>query len=364
MDKKPEKVKAKAVEPEIIPAPPKTKLASAKPKSAVSVLINSVLEGDETAQLLGSDGLAIKVRGVISTQCATIDHAIGRGGIPLGRLTILHGGEGSGKTTLALQIVAECQRIGGMAVYIDKEYKLDPEYAAKLGVDTANLILKQPDHLEGIFAYHETLIDKVVKYREATKQRVPVVVVLDSMNAAITKAEFVGEWEDQHMAPQARVYSRLLPKLIPQVHKEDIALLWISQIRKKMNIQYGDDNEIAGGNAARFYASLILDVKKVGMAKEGDEKVGSKVVVYCKKNQIAIPFKSGEIEISYGRGADRERSLLVLAEQLKIVKTSGSWVNFGDERVGQGMLNASEALRKDPDMAERIREAIKKATKV
>ena len=241
--------------------------------------IKSVLGDEDGTQLLGSDGLAIKIKGVVSTQCATIDAAIGRGGIPTGRLTIINGAEGCGKTTLALHLAAEVQKMGGVAVYLDKEYKLDPDYAAKIGVDLEKLIISQPSYLERAFVAFDAIINRAVDIRKQSGERIPIMIILDSMNAAISKAQFEGEWDDSHYAPQARVYSNLLPKLMPKVSKEDVALVWISQIRQKIGLQFGNPDDICGGKAPKFYASLILDVKRAKTIAKDGEKVGNEITV-------------------------------------------------------------------------------------
>lgn len=351
------KVKAKAKASEHPPSP-------IKQSNYAQGVLEGILEavGEGGAQLLGSDGLAIKIKGVISTQCPTIDAAIGRGGIPRSRLTIIHGAEGSGKTTLALHIVAETQRLGGVAVYLDKEYKLDPEYAANIGVDTSSLVIAQPPYLERAFQTFEGVIDRAAKLREGGK-RVPILIVLDSMNAAITKAQYEGEWEDKHMAPQARVYSELLPKLMPKISKEDVALLWISQVRKKMNVMFGDDNEIAGGNAPKFYASLIMDVgRRASNVKDG-QKIGNKIEVYCKKNQIAPPFRKAQCEIIYGKGIDKEAALIEQATADGIVTRSGSWYAWGDDRLGQGLASAADNLRSNEALAQKLLKEVEQANK-
>ena len=341
-------------------------VASAKggrPDFAQGVL-DGILEavGEGGAQLLGSDGLAIKIKGVISTQCPTIDAAIGRGGIPRSRLTILHGAEGSGKTTLALHIVAEAQRLGGAAVYLDKEYKLDPDYAASIGVDCDRLVIAQPAYLERAFQTFEGVIDRAAKLREGG-ERAPIIIVLDSMNAAITKAQFEGEWEDKHYAPQARVFSELLPKLMPKVSKEDVALLWISQVRKKMNVMFGDDNEVAGGNAPKFYASLIMEVGRRKANVQDGQKIGNQIEVHCKKNQIAPPFKKASCEIIYGKGIDKEASLIEQAVLDGIVKKGGAWYAWGDDRLGQGLAASADNLRNNEALAKKLLKAVEAANK-
>jgi len=332
-------------------------------KKAISSgsLLNEVLESiGEGAQLLGSEGLAIKVRGVISTQCVSIDAAIGRGGIPLGRLTILHGAEGSGKTTLALHIVAECQRQNGVAIYMDKEYKLDPDYARSgIGVDTSRLIIVQPPYLERVFDNCHKIIQKAAAHRTKTGKRVPILIVLDSMNAAITKAEFEGEWEDKHMAQSARAFSQLLPKLMPQVHKEDVALLFISQIRQKFNVMFGNADEVAGGNAPKHWASLILKVTRLGANKEGDEKVSNKIRVECVKNQIAPPFKKAECDIVYGHGIDKESSLIWLAEKNGVIKRSGSTYTYADLKIAIGIKALAKKLKEDRKLFSMIKHDVR-----
>lgn len=315
--------------------------------------------GEDKAVLASGGGLDIKIRGVISTRCAPLDDAIGRGGIPLGRFTILHGPEASGKTTLACQLVAECQAMGGVCVYMDCEYKLDVDYAASLGVDMKRLILSQPSYLEQAFAIQEEAIKKASLFRERYGRRVPILVVLDSMNAAITKAQFEGEWDDQHMAPQARVYSSLLPKLIPMAAREDVALLYISQVRKKMNVQYGSDEEIAGGKAPPFYASLIINVRRIGSIKDGEVSVGNRTQAECRKNQIAPPFRKALFVIAYGKGVDNERAIIELAAEKDILEKKGSHYSFGARKLGQGLGPAAELLRKDPELLEQIKRALR-----
>lgn len=310
--------------------------------------------GDPTATVLGSDSIALKIRGVISTQCPTLDIAIGRGGIPLGRLSVLHGNNACGKTTLALHAAAECQRLGGVVIYLDKEYKLDPDYAVAIGVDTKKLIISQPHHLEDAFKVQTQAIAIAEKWRKATKTRVPVLVILDSMNAAITEAQFKGEMGDKFFAPQAGVYSQLLPKLIPEVSKADVALLWISQVRKKMNISFGDPDMIAGGEAPKFYASLIIRIKKVGSVKVGDDKTGDLLIAECIKNQIARPFRKGEYIINYGQGIDAHAAILDIAMEKKVIVRVKNTFFYGEKKLGTSEDKVKVNLRGAPKLCARI----------
>jgi recombination protein RecA len=320
--------------------------------------------GTEGVMLADGSDLDVDVRGVVSTQCIALDRAIGKGGVPLGRLTIIHGSEGCGKTTAALHIASEVQKIGGIAIYLDKEYKLDLEYGENLGVDRKRLFLYQPHTLESAFEYIETAIKHTAKLREKLKKRVPVVVILDSMNAAISKSQFNGDWDDQHYAPQARVFSQNLPKLMPLVYKEDIALVWISQIRQKLNVMFGNDEEIAGGKSPRFYASLIMSMKTSGKIKKTIDKkekiIGNKVNVIIQKNQIAVPFKKAEIMIRYGYGIDNEYSILNTAIDLEIIEKSGKKLDYGEKSLGN-LEKACETLRKDTELREKILKDIENA---
>jgi recombination protein RecA len=266
----------------------------------------------------------------------------------------------SGKTSLALSIVSECQKQGGVAIYIDVEYKLDPEYAQKIGVDTSKLIIVQPSHLERVFSIIDNVIAKVSAMRKKAKSSFPVVVVLDSMNAAITKAELKGEWEDVHVSPQARVYSRLLPKLIPNVSKEDVALVFISQERSKIGVQYGDSSSTAGGKAPPFYASLIIKVAPVGSEKSGDSKIANKVRIECVKNQIAPPFKKADCVVVYGSGFDNERSILSCGFDRGIVTRKGAFYKFDGNTIGQGASAAADELRSNSDLKKKILSELKK----
>lgn len=310
--------------------------------------------GESNVMLLGGDEAALKIRGVISTRAPEVDEAIGRGGVPLGRITILHGGEGSGKTTLCLQIVAECQAEGGDAAYYDTEHKLDPDYAAALGVDRDNLMIAQPDTLEQFFDSANKLVDLIVKQREASKRRRPCIIVLDSINSTIAKCVLEGTAESQHYAPEARVWSKHLAILNKRISREDIALVLISQVRKKIGIQFGDPDEIAGGQAPRFYASLIMKVTRTGSEVTDGEKTANKTQIECKKNQISPPFKKAAVLIKYGKGVDFARSLLMAASRAGIIAKSGNTYSYEGEKMGIGEAAATKWLRKNAEAKDRI----------
>lgn len=315
--------------------------------------------GEENAMLLGSDSVALKIRGVISTRIPDLDEAIGRGGIPLGRITILHGGEGSGKTTICLQAVAECQSRGGWAAYYDCEHKLDPDYAVALGVDADNLIISQPNSIEEFFDSANNLVDRVKERREATGKRTPVIIVLDSINAAIAKAVLDGEAGDIKVAPEARVWSKQLPKLNKKISREDIALVLISQVRKKISISFGDPDEIGGGQAPRFFASLIMKVVRIGGESEDGVKVANKTEVVCRKNQISPPFRKCLFLIRYGKGGDFARSLVLTGARNGIISKSGTTYFYNEEKLGIGEAAAAKYIKKRPELRDEINKALR-----
>lgn len=328
-------------------------------KSLIDNMVDALVAigGEGSAQVLGSEAAAVAINGVISTQCPSLDAAIGRGGIPLGRLTVMHGPEMSGKTTMALHMVAETQRLGGIVIYIDKEYKLDPDYAKKLGVKVDDLIVSQPSYLERVYELIDGAIALATQWRKKSKKQVPVLVVLDSINACITKAQLNGSYEDRHIAPQPRVHSENLPRIIPKISKENVALLFIAQERVKIGKMFGDPNEVSGGNAVKYYASLILKVRNIGAVKSGEAKVAQKTRVECVKNQISPPFRRAEFEIRHGVGIDQLSSLLDSAIELGIItfgKTKqgkvSKWLSYKDKKFAAGRQGAWEALQEDTEL--------------
>lgn len=309
--------------------------------------------GPGVTQLLGSDGLAIKIRGVVSTQCAGVDGAIGRGGIPLGRITVLHGMEASGKTTLALHIAAEFQQQGGIVLFVDAEYKLDPEYASNIGVDVSKLIICQPEYLEKVYSVIDKTIEMVSKVE--SKRKIPVLVVLDSLNAARAKCEIEGDWDAAHYAPQARIHSNSIPKILKKLSDTDVALLFISQVRENVGVIFGPKDTIAGGKSVKFYASVIMGIKTTGKIKNGkDEPIGNHTELEVRKNGIAPPFKKARFDILYGIGIDRDRSVINRAVELGIVLLKGAYYSYGDVNLGQGMRNVLSNISED------VLEAIKR----
>jgi len=329
------------------------KVVSKTPTGTTSELVQEITEqhGGDVAMVLGDPQLTIQLKGVCSTQCATLDEAIGRGGVPYGRLTVLAGPEGGGKTTVALHICSECQKQGGIAYYLDTEYKLDPEYATKIGVNINDLIISQPLHLEQCLGVIETTIDKVAKWRTEKDVEVPMVVVLDSMTAAPAKCELEGNYDDRHYAPQANVMTLGLKKLIGKVSKEKVALIFISQLREKVGVVFGAKEDTTCGRAPKFYASLGVNIKRKGKI-EGDSDAHL-CEAYVWKNQIAPPFKRAEFVMRYGVGIDRIADLWRLAQEKGLVK-AGGWLDTGKDKV-QGLAQFS----KNPKVIEDVKRLLK-----
>ena len=315
---------------------------------------------------VGSDEIAFKIRGVISTQCPALDLVLGRGGFPLGRLTIVYGKEGSGKTTLVLHALAECQAMGGVAVLIDKEYALDPPYAAAVGVNIERLIISQDGSLEDAFRLMNSVIDRVVEFRQRTGRRVPAMIALDSINACLGQATINADEDDAVIGVESRIWSRNLPKLLKRAYHEDIALVFISQVRTKINVMFGDPNDIAGGNAPKFYASILLQVQPTGASREtaggekttGEDKdaikVGYMAFAEAKKNRIAPPFRKANFLLRYGKGVDFNYSLLAVAVDHGIIDKNGAWYVYNGERIGQGAIAAAKYLDARPDVSAAI----------
>jgi recombination protein RecA len=280
----------------------------------------------------------------ISTGSLSLDLALGVGGVPRGRVIEIFGPESSGKTTLALHIVAEAQRQGGIAAFIDAEHALDIGYARKLGVKTDDLLVSQPDTGEQALDITETLV------RSAAID----VLVIDSVAALVPKAEIEGDMGDSHMGLQARLMSQALRKLTAVIAKSNCCVIFINQIRMKIGVMFGNPETTTGGNALKFYASVRMDIRKIASLKQGNDVIGSRTRVKVVKNKVAPPFKEVEFDILYGEGISREGDLLDLAVEKGLVDKSGAWFSYGKERIGQGRENSRLFLKDHPDIAAEI----------
>ncbi len=277
---------------------------------------------------------------VISTTSLSIDAALGIGGIPRGRVVEIFGPESSGKTTLALHIVAEAQAKGGLAAYVDAEHALDPEYARKLGVDIDNLLVSQPDSGEQALEITEVLV----------RSSAIDVLVIDSVAALVPKAELEGEMGDSHVGLQARLMSQALRKLTAIVARSRTCLIFINQIREKIGVMFGNPETTTGGRALKFYSSVRLDIRRIGQIKEGDQDIGSRTRVKVVKNKMAPPFKLAEFDILYGHGISRTGDLIDLAITHRLIDKSGAWFSYGETRLGQGRENVRQLLEQNADL--------------
>ncbi len=281
---------------------------------------------------------------VISTGSISFDAALGVGGVPRGRVIEIFGPESSGKTTITLQIIAEAQKAGGLAAFVDAEHALDPAYAKKLGVDVDNLLISQPDYGEQALEIVEALV----------RSGAIDVLVVDSVAALVPKAELDGEMGDSHMGLQARLMSQALRKLTGTVAKSRTCLIFINQIRDKIGVMFGNPETTTGGRALKFYSSMRIDIRRIGAVKEGDVVVGSRTKVKIVKNKVAAPFRDAEFDILYGEGISREGDTLDLAVLHNIVDKSGAWYSFQGERIGQGRENVRTFLKENRDVFGRV----------
>jgi recombination protein RecA len=287
----------------------------------------------------------------ISTTSISLDAAIGIGGVPRGRVIEIYGPESSGKTTLALHIVAEAQKAGGVAAYIDAEHAMDAEYAGKLGVKIDELLISQPDSGEQALEITEALV----------RSNGVDVIVIDSVAALVPRAELDGEMGDSLPGLQARLMSQALRKLTAVVSSSNTSLIFINQIREKIGVMFGSPETTTGGRALKFYSSLRLDIRRIGAIKDGDRAVGNRTKVKVVKNKLAPPFRECEFDIMYGEGISREGDVLDLAVNNRVVEKSGAWFSYGGERLGQGRENSKTTLRENPDMLRRVENDVKKA---
>ena len=290
------------------------------------------------------DGSTARDVAVISTGSLALDIALGTGGLPRGRVVEVYGPESSGKTTLALQVVAECQRLGGAAAFIDAEHALDPDYARKLGVDVDDLLVSQPDTGEQALEIADMLV----------RSSAVDVVVIDSVAALTPKAEIEGEMGDTHVGLQARLMSQALRKLAGNIKRSNTMVIFINQIRMKIGVMFGNPETTTGGNALKFYASVRLDIRRIGAIKKGDEVIGNETRVKVVKNKLAPPFKQAEFEILYGEGISRYGELIELGVMHGLIDKAGAWYSYGKDRIGQGKDNVREFLKGHPDVAAEI----------
>ncbi|MDP1521654.1 recombinase RecA [Methylotenera sp.] len=280
----------------------------------------------------------------VSTGSLGLDIALGIGGLPRGRVIEIYGPESSGKTTLTLSVIAQMQKTGGVAAFIDAEHALDPQYAAKLGVNVPDLLISQPDTGEQALE----IVDMLVRSGSVD------IVVVDSVAALTPRAEIEGEMGDSHMGLQARLMSQALRKLTGNIKRTNTMVIFINQIRMKIGVMFGNPETTTGGNALKFYASVRLDIRRTGAIKKGDEVIGSETRVKVIKNKVAPPFKQAEFDILYGEGISREGEIIELGANLKLVEKAGSWYSYNGEKIGQGKDNAREYLRSHPAIANEI----------
>ena len=305
--------------------------------------------GKGSIMRLGQKG-AIAPIDVIPTGALSIDYALGVGGVPRGRVIEVFGPESSGKTTFALQVIAEAQKLGGMAAFVDAEHALDATYAQKLGVDVENLLVSQPDNGEQALEIVEVLI----------RSNGVDVVVVDSVAALVPKAEIEGEMGDAQMGLQARLMSQALRKLTGAVSKSKTCLIFINQLREKIGVMFGNPETTTGGRALKFYASVRLDIRRIASIKDGDAVVGGRTRVKVVKNKVAPPFREAEFDIMYGEGISRTGDLLDLGVEKRIIEKSGAWFAYGGERLGQGRENAKQFLKDNPATFKAIEERVRK----
>jgi len=319
-------------------------------KKALEMALISIEKqfGKGAIMRLGESPAKLQVN-VISTGVLSLDLALGVGGVPRGRVVEIYGPESSGKTTVALHIVAEAQKNGGVAAFIDAEHALDPVYARNLGVDIDNLLVSQPDTGEQALEIAEALV----------RSGAVDVIVVDSVAALVPRAEIEGEMGDAHVGLQARLMSQALRKLTGAISKSNTIAVFINQIREKVGVMFGNPETTPGGRALKFYASIRMEVRKLETLKQGSELVGSRTRVKIVKNKIAPPFKQADFDIIYGEGISREGSIIDMATEQDIISKSGTWYSYNDMRLGQGKENARQYLKEHPEIAREIEEKVR-----
>lgn len=304
--------------------------------------------GKGSIMRLGDDAVNKDI-GTISTGSLGLDIALGIGGLPKGRIIEIYGPESSGKTTLTLQVIAECQKQGGTAAFIDAEHALDPYYAGKLGVQVDDLLVSQPDTGEQALEIVDTLV----------RSNAVDIIVVDSVAALTPKAEIEGEMGDSHMGLQARLMSQALRKLAGIIKRANTMVIFINQIRMKIGVMFGSPETTTGGNALKFFASVRMDIRRTGSLKRGDEVYGNETRVKVVKNKVAPPFQQAEFDILYGEGISRESEIINLGTQLELIRKSGAWYSYGDERIGQGKENVRQYLKENPSMTQELEAKIR-----
>src|SRR5947208_15369585 len=305
--------------------------------------------GKGSIMRLGQKG-AIQPIDAISTGAISIDYALGVGGVPRGRVVEVFGPESSGKTTLALQVIAEAQRAGGMAAFVDAEHALDAAYAQKLGVDLDNLLVSQPDNGEQALEIVEVLV----------RSNGVDVVVVDSVAALVPRAEIEGEMGEAQVGLQARLMSQALRKLTGAVSKSKTCLIFINQLREKIGLMFGNPETTTGGRALKFYSSVRLDIRRIGAIKDGDTMVGGRTRAKVVKNKVAPPFREAEFDMMYGEGISREGDLLDQAVERNLVEKSGTWFSYGGERMGQGRENVKQFMKENPTVTRAIEDRVRR----
>ncbi len=300
--------------------------------------------GKGAVMRMGDDGHAQQDIEEISTGSLSLDIALGIGGLPKGRIVEIYGPESSGKTTLTLQVIAACQKKGGTAAFIDAEHALDTSYAARLGVNIDDLLVSQPDTGEQALEIADMLV----------RSSAVDVIIVDSVAALTPKAEIEGEMGDQHMGLQARLMSQALRKLTANIKRSNTLVIFINQIRMKIGVMFGSPETTTGGNALKFYASVRLDIRRIGSVKEGDEIIGSETRVKVVKNKVAPPFKQAEFDILYGQGISLESEIINLGSLHGIVEKAGAWYSYNGQRIGQGKNNACQFLKDNPAISQEI----------
>ncbi|GFZ22474.1 DNA recombination/repair protein RecA [Lacrimispora indolis] len=333
---------------------PLEKVEEKTDNSAKQEALNAALKniektfGKGAVMRLGDESAKMDVD-VISTSSIGIDMALGIGGVPRGRIIEIYGPESSGKTTIALHIVAEAQKAGGNAAFIDAEHALDPVYAKALGVDVDNLIVSQPDTGEQALEILEALV----------RSGAIDVAVVDSVAALVPRAEIDGEMGDSHVGLQARLMSQALRKLAGIIKKSNTAAIFINQLREKVGVMYGNPEVTTGGRALKFYSSVRMDIRRIETLKKGTDMIGNRTRAKIVKNKMAPPFKTAEFDIMYGEGISREGDILDMAVELNIIKKSGSWFSYGEERLGQGRDKVKEYLKENPEFADAVEQKIR-----